>query len=641
MAGQDNNFHPEGLGSFFGGQSVDNKLGTQAQFYDDEHTDFRSNPSNLTVLPEPREATSGIVTDLVQVMDQITSGAKYALGDAGNLYRVATNGTWSKEGSLGENGSAGLIYRSDVDNLYFAGQTKLGRVFQMASAASINMDWFKNGKSTATTCTKSGGSNTYNVLTAVSESSNNKRSFTSDIEPLYQLGIRIIARGTGNWTLTLHDDANNLLGSVTIANALLTNGVLNYFTFATPIRIQRGDNGTGSALTYHFHVTSTVADGIVATTTASSLADCDMELWANALIATQNGLHPMANFLNMTLIGNGRYLAAYEPLQDSPTTSDFIRHQLTFPPGYEVCGIAQRNLMAVIGCEKRSATGEFQEGALFYWDGTSTTYNDWWPVPEGSPESLFASQNTVSMISNGVLYEIRGSDQPIKIRTFRNSGGVFSGVADSTHSYPNMMTVHNGILHIGYPSSTTNQDLKHGVYTYGVISREYPLSWGYSYTTSNGSKLNNGTNNLRLGMVKSYGSVMFTSWRDDSISPHTYGVDVVDNTSSPAANFSIQPLVFDDERAFSYKNCGYIVCTFDPLPSGVTITIKYKIDNDSDWTYSTTTVATGDQYLVMPVERRFLILTYALDGTTSGTSPTISSFFAWIDPLMRERPVGG
>ena len=638
----DRNFEPIGLSRFFGGQSTDKELGSAAQFYYNKHTDFRKNPSSFKLLPKPTNADGGVVVDLVQGMEQINSGVRYAIGDAGYLYKIDTAGVWSVLSTIGQAGGAGILYRSDVDMLYFTGQSKISRLPRITSGLAFQQNWFERGVSTSSTCTKTGGTNTYAPQTSITETTTTKRLFTSDIEPLYQIGIRIIAKGTGDWTLTLHDDADNVLGTVTVTNANLTSNAINYFVFSTPIRIQRGASGAGSALTYHYHITSTVADGTLATTTASSIADCDMELWANALVTTNNGLHPMIQASNLTLIGNGRYVASYEPLQDSPTTADFNRHRLTLPPGFEVCGFAQKNLMTVIGAEKRSTSGEFQEGMLFFWDGIAETYNDYWPVPEGSPEALFSHKNVVRFIAGGALYQMRGGDEPIKIRTFRNSDSEYSGVADVTHSYPNMMAVRRGILMIGYPSVTTNTALEHGVYSLGAITNEYPESFGFSYTTSNGNILNNGSNNLRLGMVKNYGDTMYISWRDDSVSPQKYSVDIVNNSSTPAATGTMETLTFDNGEPSKYKNCGYIIATFEALPvdGSTSVTIKYKIDDDANWNYSE--VAISGSYLVMPVDRRFLKLEFGVDLTCTGsTSPEITSIYAFVDPLKNQRPIGG
>jgi len=630
-------FEPIGLSHFFGGQATDRELGNEAQFYYNKHTDFRKNPSSFTLLPKPTNADGGVVVDLVQAMEQINSGIRYALGDAGYLYKVTTGGVWSVVSTLGQAGGAGLLYRSDVDHLYMTGTTKVARIPRVSAGGVFQQNWFERGASTASTCTKTGGTNTYAPPVTLDEAA--RRSFTSDIEPLYQIGIRVVAKGTGDWTLTLHDDANNSLGAVTITNANLTNGSINYFVFSSPIRIQRGNSGAGSALTYHFHVTSTVADGTMATTTASTLSDCDMELWANALVETNNGLHPMSQLSNLTLIGNGRYVASYEPLQDNPTTSDFNRHRLTLPPGFEVCGFAQKNLMHVIGAEKRSTSGEFQEGMLFFWDGVADTYNDYWPVPEGAPESLFSHKNIVHFVAGNALYRMRGGDEPIKIRTFRNSDSEYSGVSDITHLYPNMMSVRRGVLLVGYPGTTTNQSVEHGVYSLGAITNEYPESFGFSYTGSNGNILNNGSNNLKLGMVKTYGDTSYISWRDDSASPQKYSVDMINNSSVPAADGTLETLVFDNAEPFKYKNAGYLVTTFNELPANTSVRLKYKIDGEASWNYSET--ATTGNHLVMPIDKRYLRIEFGVDLTCTGTtSPEVTSLYLFSDMLRKERPIG-
>lgn len=631
------NYEPIGLSSFFGGWSTDKQLGTGAQFYYSSHIDFRKNPSSFTLLPQPRKADAGTVADLVLAMDQLNNGVKYAAGDAGWLYKITTAGVWSPVSNIGEAGGAGLLYRSDVDHLYMTGQSKVARIPRVSNGGSIQPNWFANGVSTCTTCSKTGGVNTYQPPTAIDEINPiNRRSFTSDIEPLYQIGVKVVAKGTGNLTLTLHDDANTNLGAVTILNANLVNGKVNYFTFSSAIRIQRGDNGGGSALTYHYHVTSTVADGTVQTTTANSLADCDMELWANALVVTNNNLHPITQFSNKTLIGNGRYVASYEPLQNNPTTADFSRHKLTLPPGFEVCGFGQKNLMICIGAEKRSTSGTFQEGMLFFWDGVSTTYNDFWPVPEGAPESLFSHKNVVSFIAGGALYQMKGGDEPIKKRTFRGTDSEFSGIADITHVYPNMMTVRHGVHLMGYPSTTTQQNLEYAIYSRGTVTTEYPDSFGLNYSMSTGSTKNNGSNNLKLGMIKSYGDTFFMSWRDDSASPKTYGVDIVDNTSSPASIASWESLQFDDKRRFAYKKAGYVIVTFESLPANCTITPKWRVEGGGGaWTYGDTTLqTTNDTFIVsaLPPPTQYQYIEFGVDITCTGSiSPEVSGVYLFTD----------
>lgn len=636
---------PVGLSSFFGGMSVDSKLASSKapQFYFGRHIDFRKKPSQFTVLPQGKP--TAVVSDLVLDMEQINNGDRYAVGDTGNVYIVkAPNTTWANYGNIGENSGAGMTYRADVDHTYITGQIGISRIKRTVAAPIFQAGWFKNGISTCTTCAMTGGTNTYIIPTAIIEDPTDMRDFTVDVEPAYQIGIKVVTPGTGNWTLTLHNDANDVLATVTILNASLKANQINYFIFSTPVRLQRGDLGEGSALTYHYHITSTATDGTLQTTTQGSIIDSDLEYWADALVPTQNTFHPMVNFSNYTLIGNANYLAQYEPLQDNPQMQiDYLPHRLTFPPGFEVCSVAQKNLLCVIGCEKRSPTGEFQEGALFFWDGVGETYDDWWPVNQGSPESLFSDNNTIYFMAGGALYEVLSTDEPQKLRTFRNTDSEFSNITDTTHCYPHTMTVRRGILLMAYPSITTNQQLEMGVYSLGQIDTSYPVSFGLNYSMSTGSLFNNGSNNLRIGMIKNFGDILYVSWRDDSNLGQHYGVDVTDNSSSPATTATIESTIFDGGRLAFPKSISYVLALFEPLPADTTLTLKYKRDYDTNWTYSLPAL-TGTTYMLfsLPMEqRRVYQFQHGMDLVVGGTSPVIQGLYMFVDMQVLEMPIGG
>lgn len=629
-----------GLSSFVAGESQDVKFGAKYQYDYARHIDARKTASGFSVLPGTAKASGGVVTDLVQDMTQIPNGTRYALGDSGNVYRISATGVWSKIGNLGENGGAGILYRSDNDMIYLTGQTKVGRIKTVSTTPVPDFNWFKGGYSTATSCTSSGGTSTYAVPLVSSEAPSDMRTFISDIEPLSQIGIKIVTKGTGDWTMVIHDDANNLLGTSTITNANLVSGQVNYFTFS-PIRLfVSANNFTSSSSngrTYHWHITSTVAGGTVADVTAGSLADADMQLYANALVQPNNGLHPIYAFAQYTLIGNEKYIAAYEPLQDQPTTADFMRHRLTFPSGYETNGIAQLDLYAGITTEQRStnATQDFQSGKLFLWDAIQTTYNRYFDIPEGSPESLFSHKNNLYFIAGGALYESTGG-QPVKLRTIRNTQTEYSNIADSTHVYPHMMTVRRGILLIGYPSFTTNLALEHVVYGYGQTSNQYPLSWTTSYNASTGTILNNGTNNLKLGMVKNYGDTLYLSWRDDTTGAVTYGVDTVTNSSLPAPDFQVQLLQFDNSEPYKESLAKKALAVFDTLPAGVSMRMWYILNRDGIKHYSTddgTPYVTNGFVVQISIPKQFVTIQVGLEATIGGaTSPFCRGIYILFDP---------
>lgn len=635
----------EGLETFVGGESQDSKFGTKYQYDYARHLDVRKKPSRFSVLPGTAKTSGTTVTDLVLDMTQAPDGTRYAVGDSGNIYRISTAGNWSKIGALGEASGGGILYRPDSDCIYITGQTKVARIKTVSTAPSLDINWFDYGMSTALTCYMTGGTNSYSLLTAFDEQAVNQRQFVSDIEPLYRIGVKILNKGTGDFTMTIHDDANNVLGTSTVTNANLANGVINYFVFAPPIRLSVSVNNftstSSGGRTYHFHLTSTVADATIQTTTANSMADCDMELWASALVQTRNGLHPIYQFVQLTLFGNEKYVASYAPLQDSPTTADFLRHQLQFPPGYEVNGFAQLELYAAITAEQRSTstTQSYQAGKLFLWDGSATTYNRYFDIPEGSPETIFSHKNILHMIVGGAYYESSGG-QPVKVRTIRNTDSEYSNIPDSTHAYPHMMTVRRGILLMGYPSFTTNQSLEHVVYGYGAINSQFPASWSTSYSMSTGTILNNGTNNLKLGMVRNYNDTLYLSWRDDSTGTPTYGVDIVNNSSTPAPDFQIQSLHFDNLTAYKQKLAKKALAVFEPLPSDGSVSMRmwYKIDNESTKHYSTddgTPPVTSGTVVQIKIPQEFIDAQVGLEGTiaSGGTvSPECRGLYLGFDP---------
>lgn len=104
--------------------------------------------------------------------------------------------------------------------------------------------------------------NTYTPPVAISEVATELQTFVPTKSKLSRIGIYVVAKGTGNWTVTVHDSWNTVQSSATIANASLTNWAFNYFTL--PHNLTAGG-------TYHFHVTSTVADGTLKAWTAADL----------------------------------------------------------------------------------------------------------------------------------------------------------------------------------------------------------------------------------------------------------------------------------------------------------------------------------------------------------------------------------
>jgi len=604
--------------SFFGGISTDDKVGVENSHAYSRAVDFRKKPGQMSPLPEPTRVGSNNVVDLIQQIVQVNDGTRYGLGDQGYFYSINSSNAVTVKAKL-DNGAAGMVYRRDLDEMYMSSLKTVSYYGKLSTSPAVQVNKYAESASTDSGAVLSGGLLTYTLPTSIIETDVNLQSFTSDIEPLVKIRVKVAAKGTGDWKLTLHDDANNTLATSTVATADITSSSDLDFEFSSQIRLYVKP----SARTYHFHLTSTVADGTVTTATASDLNTADFSIFADRLVSPNNGLHPMAQFLQYVCIGNERYLSVWEPLADEPSNAEWLRHRLDFGAGYEVCGVTPTDEYLVIAVERRSSDSarDFQEGRLFFWDGLSEAFNFSIEIQEGSPESLYTSQNNVYMIINGALYVWAGGKSIIKLRTLLNTDTEFTSISDTTRVYPNMMAVRRNVLVFGYPSITGSLTMEHGVFSYGAVDKNFPQSFGYNYNISTKTRLYDGSNDLRLGCVRSFGDSLYISWRDDSEQAgFRYGLDVVDNSSLPASEGSWEARIYDGQAVFKNKAANDFKLTCKAIPDGVRLKMKYKIDRGS-WVYPDEGVLTaGDTYKVASIGKRNHEVQVGYDWDTPDTT---------------------
>lgn len=591
---------------FDGGIATDLKTGIKYSFGNAQALDFRKQPSQLTPLAQPAREDANVMQDLVVDEAMTTDGTIYAYGNTGYLYKRTTSGVWSQVGKLGTSGF-GEDYRVDTDAIYLTGTKTASMYTPISGTPLMYPDYFATSQSLYSPATQtptvnpnqSGSTATTLLQTTISELTPARRLFQSDIEPLQQLSVYIPSGGvgSGDWTITVHDGLNNVLGTSTVTHASLTANAWNNFPFTNATNGQVRLYVKPNARTYHFHLTSTVADGYVSSSTNNNMSTCDMELWADRLVVTKNGLHPMGRFLQYELIGNGNYVSVWEPLSMPPTNDEWLRHRIVLPMEYEVCGIDSTDEFAIIAAEQTttSSTSTPQQGLLIFWDGTSATYNYSVPIPEGSPLGLHTYKNVAYYYCDGAWWSITApTTQPVKLRTMPGSDTEFSNAAAPIVVYPNSGTVRRGIQLMAWPSTTTNTSINFGVYSWGAVDKNFPDSFGYSYVISTGSKKYTGANNLTLGMARAYGDLLHISWRDDLNGG--YGIDKVDNSSLPATTTFWESLVFDNGWPGKQKS-GLYVQLYYKITSGVTITPRYNI-NQEGWiicpqAYSTTNLWLG------------------------------------------------
>lgn len=672
---------------FSGGVSIDPKLAVANSFYTSKNLDFRSQPSQLSVLPGASTMATNL-TDLITGMDQDLSGVRWGVGSNGGIYRINTSNVVSKVAQMGSAGAAGILYNQVTDQLYIPDQTTVSMYGQVTTGITGNPTFrkaqFAHSASTANGCVNLFNSDdgffdglarnnaqsigvgitsasqvttlttqTYGVPTALTEATGNFCFFAPDIEPFYSINVYVVSKGTGNWTLTLHDSLNNQLAQVTVANASLTNNAYNQFKFSGQIRALVNASQTGNSATYHWHVTSTVADGTVGTIDAGDLTTADFLLFAYRLVQTKNGWHPTALFTGsgvpLLCIGNAQYLSTYNFGNDSnPTNNQWVRHNLTFKAGYEVCGITTNNQYLVIGVERRSSNSSrnFQDGALYFWDGTTAAPSMVIDIPMGAPYGLYTFNNVTYFACAGSLFAWSGGQTVIKVRKLAYQNTDYLNAVDNTIVNPNMFTSRYNLLMMGYPSSTTNVNLDYGVWSWGAVELTFPNSYGLSYTLANGQTNYSSSNNLQIGCVQNFVDSMYISWQyTDSGGATHYGIDLVDNFSTPAAIFNWTSLIYDGGVRYKLKRALRYKINFLPLPANTTLTAMYSLDRGAFITADPISgvaydATTGSTSIVVELNNaRFHEIQWGFQGTATSAATTplrITDITMEIDPLTDE-----
>lgn len=676
------------MNSFEGGESIDFKNGVQSSFYSSEALDFRSKASQMSVLPGANAlAASSVLIDLPVDMLQDPTGVRWIIGDQGNLYKLATDNTITKVATLSSASGYGLAYNQLSDMLYITGQQTVSMYGPITSGTPTFMsDQFGKSASSANgvvnlyqsttnnydglarnnlyslaltqgvTATSQVTTNTmssYTCSSVVLETAGNFCTFSPDLEPFYSIAVFVKTKGSGNLILTLHDGFNRTLATVTILNGSITANAYNEFIFTAPgIRSFTGAVQSGLSAAYHFHVTSSVNGDTmtVGTLTASTLLTVDFILFNYRLVSTNNGWHPMTIFTGnsfMLCIGNGQYLSTYNFSNDAnPSNNVWQRERFPIDAGFEVCGLSVNNQYLVIAAEKRSsnATRNFQEGALYFWDGQNATYNFKIQIPMGAPYSVYTFNNITYFICAGALYAWGGGQQVIKVRPIAYQNTNFLNTTDSTIVNPNMMAPRFNLLMIGYPSTTTNVNIKYGIYTWGSVELIYPNSFGYSYALSHVTYNNTGSLNLQIGMVKNFVDTMYIASRKTVSGTTTYYLDVVDNSSTPAANFNFTTLLYDGGVRYKQKMFSRYKVAFLPWPANATLTVWYSIDRGSQvaadpYTSVVYSPATGATSQIVDIPNgRFYEGQWGFYGTCNSpaTTPTFTAVTMEIDPLQAE-----
>lgn len=462
--------------------------------------------------------------------------------------------------------------------------------------------------------------NTYTLKTSISEAPTDLLTFTPTLDPQKSVDFQINAKGTGDWTVTVHDQQNRTIATQTITNANLVSSGYQEFIYSTPWRIVIGK-------TYHMHLTSTVGDGSIVVATANNFSTANYHTYYGFLV-TDTQYHPAIPFLNFIAIGNERYIAKWD---GAFYNANFI----ALPPAWKVrCFGYWREYLAV-GMWRGGNIYDIDRGRIYFWDGIAPTFNFFIDVPDGQINALFGNDSDLYMVAGyrGYILDYQGG-------YFYNTGNSKSSklkrlpllqTSDFVEIFPGAMNMWRNLIYIGVAGASNSTTLQKGAYSWGTYNQNYADSLSLDFPISTGNYLNT----VSIGMVYPVGLNFILGWQDGI----SFGADVVNYNNNPAPSGELQLMIQDDQAVWHQKENFDVRADFLALRLGESVDAKIKVDRASSWTVSPIDSTVNDTFVKLPVGtgrgREYQI---GIDMFATGTtSPTVIGLSILNEPTTEEQ----
>ena len=140
-------------------------------------------------------------------------------------------------------------------------------------------------------------------------------------------------------------------------------------------------------------------------------------------------------------------------------------------------------------------------------------------------------------------------------------------------------------------------------------------------------------------MVKVIDNKMFIGWQDNA----AYGVDYISAANDVQTSGEVIHIIEDDNLIWKEKLALTIVADFEPLLTGESVDIKYKLDRNSNFKTLgavSTVGATQARFTIADEGQRYKEIQYGVDLATSvSTSPKLLGVSLENDKLESEKRV--
>ena len=337
--------------------------------------------------------------------------------------------------------------------------------------------------------------------------------------------------------------------------------------------------------------------------------------WKTDKVSSSAVWHPMANASGSLMIGNAEGLSTVD------FDGNFDPYKLNIRPGNLVNTLEERGDYVIVGSERED---ESEEGHLWSWIVSALNWVQKKKIPIQGVNALI---DTESFLLQG------GEDGEIFPADFVNSVPL-AKVPGGGKVQPGGVTVLDDLAAFGFFGGTYP-----GIWTYGRRHKNRSNALNYEYRLA---KTVDGSSISTIGAVAVVNGDLIASWGTTDGSTSDYGVDQVSSTTK-VTQAIYEGLEFDGGSPHLAKTVDTIALVMTPLPSGTSVSAKFKLNKETDWRYavlgneSTTFSAANETIALFNIGKPGRIYEVGVELNASGaSSPEVHAITSYLSKEMTE-----
>ena len=444
---------------------------------------------------------------------------------------------------------------------------------------------------------------TYANGTSVAEGATHRQTFIPLKSPQEAIRVNVGAKGSGNWTLKVHDSSNVEVATLTITNGNMASSGFQLFEFASVWYPVLGD-------TYHVHIYDSVGDGTVVSTTNNDLEDGNMKIYTTS----DSEFHPMLDKNGVLFIGDRHLLHQVSAIGTSDKNHIFTLDALDMNEPYRVKSLGEYGNDILIGT---GISDTVNKARMYRWNTFATSFSTSDDVPAPWINAFLPGDNytLVNVGLSGRFYIYNGE----VLELHKVLPGEYSPTAQG-YVHPNSSAnLGESLILCGFSQHTGNPT-EFGVYVLGRRDNKYPIIFDLSFPISERSGGSLVLSDIQIGAILTIGNNGVVAWKKGS----TYGFDKIDYSNKlNGAYFETRVEIVEREIE---QTMPQVFVAYNLMPSGCSLAIGHKANYAASFT--DTGAKKDTKRRIYYADKNVLFTTIQLQVTatvSSNDAPTVES----------------